>query len=354
MWCHRSWKHRDISFIPKIGRNFIKNLLVLWRTTTTKESKSFLLATIISTIRRATMMNKNRIIVVTNLFLFSVNGDLLIIMSVSIRVHIKKLRIELHFHRIPQVMSGRCMLLNPLRWVIIHDDTLTWVHLKLLSKSIFFTRLFIIETVSIFLWVELMSVSWMILFRPLLCLFLNLRRKFRILFMQISWFRSIQTFFLITWTLVYSMIHALNRPLLVYDWGTLWLSFETALTCTIWTFGEVKILNELRAFLVDVINETRAHTMRLWMIVIACIYPRAPFFLSFRDNTCHIFLRLLGNAGLWTGTFKLKVVSGCIGRFTVLQIVLFLEIWSLSPDKWSHLGFRMVCIKANYWTRSST
>ena len=60
-------------------------------------------------------MNKNRIIVVTNLFLFSVNGDLLIIMSVSIRVHIKKLRIELHFHRIPKVMSGRCMLLNPLR-----------------------------------------------------------------------------------------------------------------------------------------------------------------------------------------------------------------------------------------------
>ena len=148
-----------------------------------------------------------------------------------------------------------------------------------------------------------MSVNWMIFFRPLLCLFLNLRRKFWVFLMQISWFRSIQTFFLITRTLVYSMIHALNGALLVDNWGTLWLSFETALSPTIRSFGEVKILNELRAFLVDIIDKTRANTKRLWLIVIACVYPGATFFIPLRDDTCHIFLRLLANGGLLTCTF---------------------------------------------------
>jgi hypothetical protein len=61
------------------------------------------------------MMNKNWIIVITYLFFFSCIVDLLIIMCVSVRVHIEKLRIELQFHRISQVMSGRCTLLNLLR-----------------------------------------------------------------------------------------------------------------------------------------------------------------------------------------------------------------------------------------------
>lgn len=143
-----------------------------------------------------------------------------------------------------------------------------------------------------------MSVNWMIFFRPLLCLFLNLRRKFRMFLVQISWFRSIQTFFLITRTLVYSMIHALNWALLVDHGGALWLSFETTLTRTLCSNGKVKILDELRALLVDVINEPRTHTMRLLLIVIACVNPWATFFLPLRYYTCHIFMRLLTNCGL--------------------------------------------------------
>jgi hypothetical protein len=158
----------------------------------------------------------------------------------------------------------------------------------------------------------------MILFRPLFCLFLNMRRKFRMILMQIVWFRSIQTFLLIAWPLVYSMIHALNRPLLIDDWGTLWFSFETALSSTILTFGEVKILNKLRAFLVDIIDVTRAHTMRLSVIVVACIYSRATLFLPFWDDTCHIFMMFFPNGGLRACTLKLKVVGGGIGWVTVL------------------------------------
>lgn len=265
------------------------------------------------------MMNKNLIIIVTNLFLFSGYVDLWIIMSVSIRVYIKKLRIELHFHRIPQVMSGRSALLNSIRWVFIHNDALAWVHLKLLSESIVFTCLFIIETVTIFLRWKLVSVDWMIFFWTLLWLFLNLRRKFRMFLVQISWFRSIQTFFFIAWTLVYSMIHALNRALLVNDRGSLRLPFKTALPSTDISFGEIKVLNELRAFLVDVIYETRTHTMRLLlMMILARIYSWATFFIPFWNDTCHISLRFLTNRSLWACAFKLKVVSGCVGRLTVL------------------------------------
>lgn len=286
MWSHGSWKHGHIRFITKIRRNFIQDLLVLRGSTASKEPESFFVAAVIATFRRAAMMNKDGIIIVTDLFYLSCNIDLRIIMSVSVWVHIKKLGIELQIHCIPQVMSSRCALLNSFRWVIINNNPLARVHLVLLSKRIVFTRLFIIETVAIFLGGKLMSFYWMILIRALLWLFLNLRWEFGVFLVQISRFWSIQTFFLITGALLYSMIHALNGTLLVDDrrWP-LRLAFETAFATSILTFGEIQVWNQLRALLVDIIDEPWTDRM---LLILARVEPWPAFFLPLWYHTCHI------------------------------------------------------------------
>lgn len=82
-------------------------------------------------------------------------------------------------------MSGRCILLNPLRRLIINDNPLARVHLVLLGQHLILTPFFIIETVAIFLRWKLMSLDGVILFRGLLRLFLNWRWKFWVILMKI-------------------------------------------------------------------------------------------------------------------------------------------------------------------------